>query len=140
MATVLLLEDDAGLRFTFAQTLEDAGHTVISVADNDAALAQLRKCTPDVLLLDLMINGAFSTDVADYAGYAAPDAAVIYVTGSGLFPKGELFRMSRNARWVLRKPVDLGDLANMVEHACAQASVKPPQLPLCPVAAAKKIG
>lgn len=136
MAKVLLLEDDAGLRFTFAETLTEAGHSVMAVADNNEAMAQLRKCTPDVLLLDLMINGAFSTDVADYAGYAAPDAAVIYVTGSGLFPKGELFRMSRNARWVLRKPVDLRDLINMVEHACAQADVAPVQSPV----ATKKTG
>jgi len=116
MATVLLLEDDPGLQFTFREVLEDAGHDVHIASDNDEAMNALRRCSPDVLLLDLMIDGGLSTDVANYAGYATPDAEVIFVTGSGLFPKGELFAMSGNARMVLRKPVDLRELTSMVNH------------------------
>ncbi|WP_415403298.1 response regulator [Tateyamaria sp. SN3-11] len=116
MAVVLLLEDDPGLQYVFSEALEDAGHDVHVASDNDQAMSALRRCTPDVLLLDLMIQGGLSTDVANYAVYSAPDADVIYMTGSGLFPKGELFGMSRNARLVLRKPVDIRELTTMVAH------------------------
>ncbi|WP_299149601.1 response regulator [uncultured Tateyamaria sp.] len=116
MTVVLLLEDDPGLQFAFKEALEDAGYDVHTASNNEDAMSQLRRCTPDILLLDLMIDGAMSTDVANYAGYAAPDAEVIFMTGSGLFPKGELFGISQNARLVLRKPVDLHELTTMVAH------------------------
>ncbi|MEO0400771.1 MAG: response regulator [Pseudomonadota bacterium] len=116
MAVVLLLEDDPGLQFTFGEALRDAGYVVRAVSNNEEAMQELRRSTPDVLLLDLMIGGGMSTDVANYAVYAAPDAEVIFMTGSGLFPKGELFAMSHNARLVLRKPVDLRELTTMVSH------------------------
>ena len=116
MAVVLLLEDDPGLQFVLREALREAGHAVHVTSDNDAAMCLLRRQTPDVLLLDLMIETGFSTDVANYAMYSAPSAAVIFMTGSGLFPKGELFSMSRNARLVLRKPIDIDELKNMVTH------------------------
>ncbi|WP_299144961.1 response regulator [uncultured Tateyamaria sp.] len=116
MAVVLVLEDDPGLRFMFTEALEGAGHTVHAAADNDQAMSMLRRMIPDVLVLDLMIADGLSTDVANYAVYSAPSAGVIFMTGSGLFPKGELFGMSRNARLVLRKPVDVTELTTMVAH------------------------
>ncbi|MEL6452053.1 MAG: response regulator [Pseudomonadota bacterium] len=116
MALVLLLEDDPYLQFTFTEALRDAGHEVLVASDNDEAMSELRRSTPDVLVLDLMINDGFSTDVANYAVYSAPQAEVIFMTGSGLFPKGELFGMSRNARLVLRKPVKMDELTTMVAH------------------------
>lgn len=116
MALVLVLEDDPGLRFAFCEALEAAGHEVLPAADPEAAIASLKRQVPDVLLLDLMIGPSYSTDVANYAAFAVPDAHVIYVTGSGLFPKGELFDMCRNARLILRKPVDLRELTDLVSH------------------------
>ncbi|MEL6808914.1 MAG: response regulator [Pseudomonadota bacterium] len=117
MAVILVLEDDLGLQFVLREALGTAGHTVHVASDNEGAMRHLRRHTPDVLLLDLMIDGGLSTDVANYAIYSAPDAAVIFMTGSGLFPKGELFGMARNARWVLRKPIDIDELKTMITHA-----------------------
>ena len=118
MAVVLLLEDDPGLQFVFSEALEDAGHEVHVASNNDEAVAALRHHYPgrEIVVLDLMSLDGFSTDVAIYAVYSAPKAEVIYMTGSGLFPKGELFGISRNARMVLRKPVDLRELKTMVDH------------------------
>jgi DNA-binding NtrC family response regulator len=125
MSVILLLEDDPGLQFAFTEVLEDAGHVVHGTSCNEEAMAALRRCKPDILLLDLMIGGGLSTDVANYAGYAAPKAQVIFITGSGLFPKGELFGMSHNARMVLRKPVDLFELTTMVAHVAEAAGANP---------------
>ncbi|MEX0312314.1 MAG: response regulator [Tateyamaria sp.] len=129
MAVVLVLEDDPGLQFTFSEALEQDGHEVRIASSNEQAMAELRRCKPDVLLLDLMIDGGLSTDVANYAGYCAPNAEVIFVTGSGLFPKGELFSMSRNARMVLRKPVDLTELTTMVSHVAPADDPVPAVVP-----------
>lgn len=123
MARVLFLEDDTSLQFVICEALVEAGHEVHVASSNEDAMGILRRRTPDILLLDLMIADGMSTDVANYAGYSAPNAAVIFMTGSGLFPKGELFNMSRNAQLVLRKPVNLGELGNMIDHVMSKKTL-----------------
>ena len=117
MLDVLLLEDDDGLRFTFAMALKDMGYSVKSVSTCDQALEHIAENSPDILILDLKIGRGTSLNVADYATIKHPDVAVLYVTGTDLFPRGELFGLSSNTRWVLRKPVNLMDLVSMVDHA-----------------------
>ncbi|WP_415920224.1 response regulator [Tateyamaria sp. SN6-1] len=132
MALVLILEDDPSLRFVFAEALQEAGHTVLEAGDAEGAIALLKRNKPQVLLLDLMIADTYSTDVANYAAFAAPEAPVIFITGSGLFPKGELFDMSRNARLILRKPVQLSELTDMVSHIAprdARHAMAPAEVP-----------
>ena len=131
MSKILLLEDDAGLLYTLRTALEGAGHKVLSATSVADAICTLRDEQPDVLVLDLIINSSYSIQVADYAGIALPDAQVIYITGSGMFPQGELFGLSGNARWVLRKPLKLKDLIDMVDHFSGdQQSVEQAQPPM----------
>lgn len=113
---VLVLEDDPALRFALSQILEEAGHIAYVASDVPEACEILNQVTPDLLLLDLMIGPIDSIQVADLAGYRAPDAEVIYLTGSNKFPNGELFQLSKNASWVLRKPIDFYELAAMLRH------------------------
>lgn len=118
---VLLLEDDTGIRFTFNQALQGAGYDVTAVSSCAEAISALSKSSPDVLVLDLKIGEEMSLPVADYAAMSCPDTPVVYITGSRLFAGGELFGLSRNIRWVLRKPVELPDLLSMVDHLASQA-------------------
>lgn len=113
---ILLLEDDQALRFALEQVLEDDRHIVYAASGIAEATGFIEKKRIDLLLLDLMIGSDLSTQIADLAGYRLPDAEVIYLTGSNRFPNGELFDLSRNASWVLRKPVDFFDLKAMIAH------------------------
>lgn len=116
---VLLLEDDQNLLMAFTHALEEDGHTVDACLSEDAAMAQLtlHGSTIDVIVMDLFIGSGSSLPVADYAGYASPDAEVIIVTGSGLYPHGELQKLSCNVSWALRKPIRMLDLKAMVQFA-----------------------
>ncbi|WP_425041052.1 response regulator [Primorskyibacter sp. S187A] len=118
----MLLEDDAGLRFTFSAGLESAGHDVIALSSCSEAIQALKTFKPDVLVLDLLIDDGSSIEVASFANYAAPEAEVVYVTGSGMFPRGELFNMVNNLRWVLRKPIQIADLNDMISHVALRQS------------------
>lgn len=115
-AKVLLLEDDAGVRFTFNMALQEAGYDVTAVTSCSDAISALTELPLDVLVLDLKIGEEMSLPVADYAALLRPDIPVVCITGSRLFSGGELFSLSRNIRWVLRKPVNLSDLLSMVDH------------------------
>ena len=53
---LLLVEDDADIRETLAELLEEAGYRVESAADGLIALAKLREePAPDLVLLDMMM-------------------------------------------------------------------------------------
>jgi two-component system response regulator MprA len=52
--TVLIVEDDAGVRDVCTEALTDEGYVVYGAADGLAGLAQL-DCVPDVIVLDLMM-------------------------------------------------------------------------------------
>lgn len=113
---ILLLEDDHALRFALTQVLEDAEHRIHTAANITEATKLVETKKFDLLLLDLMIGHDLSIQIADLAGYRMPSAEIIYLTGSNRFPNGELFELSRNASWVLRKPVDFFELKAMIAY------------------------
>ncbi|HTV21951.1 MAG TPA: response regulator transcription factor [Polyangiaceae bacterium] len=56
-AHILVVEDDADIRESVVEILEDEGHTVTAAADGREALDQLLSASPrpDLILLDLMM-------------------------------------------------------------------------------------
>jgi len=114
---VLLLEDDDYLRMAFEHALEDLGHDVVACSSNEEAMAHLRHSSApaDLILLDLQIGDATSLSVAEFAAYAAPNTRVVVITGSELYPHGELHSRGMNVAWTLRKPVRMNDLQALVQ-------------------------
>ncbi|MGH8973903.1 MAG: response regulator transcription factor [Acidimicrobiia bacterium] len=55
MSLVLIADDDPDIRELVAFKLGQAGHRVVAVADGEAALAEARAETPDLVLLDVMM-------------------------------------------------------------------------------------
>ena len=54
---VLLVDDDAPIRRMLERTLGAEGYAVASVADGGAALAQVERSVPDVIVLDVAMPG-----------------------------------------------------------------------------------
>lgn len=58
--TIVLADDDPDLRAIYTQSLRDAGHVVWEAEDGGQALALVRSCSPELLLLDVwmpILNG-----------------------------------------------------------------------------------
>jgi len=55
--TILIAEDDAATRTTFARHLEREGYTVVGAADGLRALEMIREAPPDLILLDIYMPG-----------------------------------------------------------------------------------
>jgi len=113
----LLLEDDESSRIMFSACLHRAGHEVLECATIAEALTCLRTRQIDLLVLDLLIDNTNCLGVARYAGYAAPEAEIILITGSEKFANGELLTEFPGINWILRKPVPLDDLEAFVAFA-----------------------
>ena len=61
--SVLIVDDDDGIRTSLRFALEDEGYDVGEAPDGETALDQLAKSTPDVVLLDLMLPGVDGFEV-----------------------------------------------------------------------------
>ncbi len=63
MTTVLVADDDSDIRELVTFKLEQAGYTVLAVADGLAALDAARAHAPDLAILDVMMPGLSGFDV-----------------------------------------------------------------------------
>lgn len=79
--TVLLVEDEALIRMSTADMLEDAGFVVVSAASAEEALAALHTAPVDVLVTDVNLPGASGVDLAAQARGVRPKINIIFATG-----------------------------------------------------------
>ena len=113
----LLLEDDDATRTLFRECIRGAGHEVLECSTIKVGLHVLRTTQVDLLIIDLLIGDSNSLGLAQYAGYAAPSAEIILVTGSERFEQGEVLSEYPGITWILRKPLPLVDLEAFVSYA-----------------------
>jgi DNA-binding NtrC family response regulator len=79
--TLLIAEDDAAQARLLARVAAEAGFDVTSVADGEAALAELAANPPDALLTDLRLPGADGLQLIAAAREVDPGLPVILATG-----------------------------------------------------------
>jgi two-component system phosphate regulon response regulator PhoB len=85
MPSILVVEDEPAIQELLRVNLEDAGFAVRTVADAEAALAQIKRTLPDLLLLDWMLPGQSGLALArGLRGEARTrDLPIIMVTARG---------------------------------------------------------
>ena len=112
---VLLVEDEGLIRSTLAETLEDAGYTVVAAENGDAACDLLKgRGGFDVLLTDIQMPGsADGIEVARDFHERHPDRPVVFMTGRPdmLSRMGRLSRCER----LLRKPFGTAQMLNAIQ-------------------------
>jgi DNA-binding NtrC family response regulator len=121
-ATVLLVEDEAPLRFAVKKMLEKAGFTVIEAADGSEAVTFLhgKNDEIDVLFLDVTIPGCSSHHVVREALQAYPQLKVILTSAYS----EEMVSANLSApqvRGFLRKPFELGTVVSTLRNALSSS-------------------
>ena len=100
---VLLVEDDALIRLSTVDMLENLGHWVEEAGDAPAALERLDKGVFDVLVTDVKLPGMSGEALAQRAAQRVPGLGVVFATGYQMAPWGG-FR----APWCCRSPTTSG--------------------------------
>jgi len=82
--TILLVEDEQGMRALAARILSGGGYLVREAADGAAAiqLASDRGERVDLLVTDIAMPGMLGTEVADRVRAIRPSLPVLFITGS----------------------------------------------------------
>ena len=132
MATILVVDDELGIRALLSEILADEGHTV-EVAENAAQARECReRIRPDLVLLDIWMPDVDGiTLLKEWGGAAQLTMPVIMMSGHGTIDTAvEATRFGAMA--FLEKPITLQKLLRAVEQGLA----KPASRALSPMNAA----
>jgi len=114
MATVLLVDDDAAVRFALEDALEPLGVDILSAASGDAALGLLGEA--DVVLTDLVMPGLDGFGVLAACRVHDPEMPVVMLTAQG--SEGAAVRAWKEGAYdYLRKPFAFDELRLVVSCA-----------------------
>ena len=116
--SVLLVEDDEGMRESCAQALRFDGYTVVEVGSAEEAEPLLLQSSVDLVITDLKLPGAGGERVIELASDAMPDVPVIVITA---YPSVEsaVGALKHGVVDYLIKPFTVDQLVDTVERALA---------------------
>jgi len=77
---ILVVEDDAAVRRSLAETLAEAGYTVSAADSAESALSRLAASSPDVVLSDVRMPGMDGVELLRLLKARAPEVDVILMT------------------------------------------------------------
>jgi two-component system cell cycle response regulator DivK len=89
MATVLVVEDNAGNMKLTTFVLRSAGHTVLGATTAEAALALARDSQPNLILMDIQLPGMDGLEAAGLLKQADATRAIPVIALTALTMKGD---------------------------------------------------
>ena len=115
-ATLLVADDDPGLRESLERTLTREGYRVLLASDGNAALERLRGGGIDLVLTDLKMPGLTGIEVLRAAKAIAPDVDVILLTAFGTVEEA-VRAMKDGAYDFLTKPFQRPQVLKLIRQA-----------------------
>ncbi len=117
--SILLLDDDPGVRRMLLRVLEDEHYHVIPAANGAEALHLASLQPPDLTLLDLNLPGRSGWDVFERLTNDYPTMPIIIITArpNQLFPA-----LASGVGALMEKPLDLPKLLWTIEHFLEESS------------------
>jgi two-component system response regulator HydG len=116
---ILVVDDESLIRWSIAATLEQTGCQVAEAGTAKEALQRLSEGpAPDVILLDYRLPDSNDLTLLESITQAVPNSPVIMMTAYGTSDV-VAGAAKLGAYRVLTKPVEMRDLAPLVEQACS---------------------
>src|SRR2546425_10719488 len=115
-ATLLVADDDPGLRESLERTLTREGYRVVLAADGRAALERVQARGVDLIVTDLRMPGLTGLELLRAAKAIRPDVDVILLTAFGTVEEA-VKAMKDGAYDFLTKPFRREQLLKLVDKA-----------------------
>lgn len=127
MATILIIDDEADIRATLREVLEDEGHDVLIAANAAEARNHWTESAPEMTLLDIWMPDTDGiTLLREWSAQGALACPVVIMSGHGTIDTAmEATRLG--AIDYLEKPLSLAKLLQVVNKALAHSRQGKPQ-------------
>jgi len=110
--TVLIIDDQPGIRQMFTMVLSDSGYNVLAAKNGYEGLQLASDNNPDAILLDFKMPVMDGMEVLKELTRQSQNHKVIMMTGCG--DEGAI--LAAGARSYLAKPLDLHQLLKIIEE------------------------
>jgi DNA-binding NtrC family response regulator len=120
---VLVVDDEALIRWSLVQTLNDSGHETVEADDAVSAIKAVLNapCPFDVVLLDLRLPDAKDLELLSALRRLSPATQIILMTAYGT-PEIVQGAIELGAFRVVGKPLEMGDVSALVTCASEAAA------------------
>ena len=121
--SVLVVDDEALIRWTLAETLADRGYTVTQAGDARMAVAAIERADKpfDVVLLDFRLPDSADLRLLETVRRLTPNSQVILITAHNS-PELAQGAAALGAYRVISKPFEVDSLATLVNQATEESA------------------
>jgi two-component system nitrogen regulation response regulator NtrX len=122
---ILIVDDEADIRDLVAGLLEDEGYETRSAGDSDSALAQIEQRRPNLVILDIWLQGSRldGLELLDFIRRDHPEVPVIIISGHGNVETA-VSAIKRGAFNFIEKPFKADHLLHLVQAATETARLR----------------
>jgi CheY-like chemotaxis protein len=119
---ILVIDDDAGVRETIKQTLDDRGYEVITATNGALGLAALRGARPDLAITDIVMPVMEGLQTIREMRRERPDLPIIAISAGDRTARHDFLEIAKQLGvWeVVVKPFDPDEFAAVVESCLAR--------------------
>src|SRR6266542_4764018 len=117
--SVLIVDDELGIRQSLSGVLKDEGYHAEAVATGEACLALLGKQTFDVAMLDIWLPGMDGLEVLERIGLLENPPVVIMISGHGTIETA-VRATKLGAFDFIEKPLSIDKTLLTLKHAVQQ--------------------
>lgn len=118
MATVLIIDDEPGMRAIMRRALEHAGHAVVAASNGAEGLKRISEAPIDIVVTDLLMPELDGIELIFNLRKTRPNLRVIAISGGGQLPPDGYLKIAQRggARRILIKPFELRELLIAIEE------------------------
>lgn len=116
--SILVIDDDEGLRYSLERVLSARGYRIIQASSGEEGLKVAEKEKPSVILLDNRMGGITGIETLQHLRSSSPDSMVILMTAFGT-TQTAIEAMKFGAFDYIIKPFDIAKILGLIEKAFA---------------------
>ena len=120
--TILLVDDEEGIRNVLNITLTHAGFRVLLASDGDTGFALFKTQKPDIVITDIKMPGIGGIELLKKIKQMSPHTEVIMITGHGDMDLA-VKSLQYEAADFITKPIDSNELELSVKKAVDRMSI-----------------
>ena len=122
---ILIVDDEEDIRDLISGILADEGYGTRVAGDSESALASVRSCRPQLIILDIWLQGSRQDgiEVLDVLTREHPELPVIMISGHGTIETA-VASIKKGAYDFIEKPFKSDRLLHVVERALEAARLK----------------
>ena len=121
MASILIVDDQPYIQKFFSQELMDEGYKAVSTGDAESVKVYLENSKPDLVLLDLFLNGFEGWDVLHEIKCKEPHLPVLVVTAYDTYADDP--RLSQADGYMVKSFVHLDELKHKIADVLGQKQI-----------------